>query len=76
MDKAERIILIMDALEMIEEAQQMIDDAVHDTEFRNHYEAYGRYGFDQLLGNGNRFDSSIESLIRDFEEKYAKGDGQ
>ncbi len=76
MDKAERIILIMDALEMIEEAQQMIDDAVHGTEFRHHYEAYGRYGFDQLLGNGNPYDASIETLIRQFEEKYGQGDGQ
>ncbi len=76
MDKAERVILIMDAMQMIEEAQQMVDDAVHDTEFKRHYEAYGRYGFDQLLGNGNPYDASLDTLIREFEEKYGKGDGR
>ena len=42
--------------------------AVQDMNIRHNYEAYGRYGFDQLLGSGNPYDSSLFSLIDKTEE--------
>ena len=63
MDRQEFIDEIERAIEMIEEAKYMVDIAVKGMSIRHNYEAYGRYGFDQLLGNGNPYDSSLQSLI-------------
>ena len=63
MDRQEFIDEIERAIEMIEEAKYVVDMAVEDMSIRHNYEAYGRYGFDQLLGNGNPYDSSLQSLI-------------
>ena len=64
MTNKERIYKIYEALELIEQAQELVDEAVSDTNDENHYLAYGRYGFDQLLGNGNPYDSSLHSLTK------------
>ena len=53
---------------MVEEAKYIVDMAVEDMNIRHNYEAYGRYGFDQLLGNGNPYDSRLFSLIDKTEE--------
>ena len=63
MDRQEFIDEIERAIEMIEEAKYVVDMAVEGMSIRHNYEAYGRYGFDQLLGNGNPYDSSLQSLI-------------
>ena len=68
MDRQEYIDEINKAIEMVEEAKYMVDMAVQDMNIRYNYEAYGRYGFDQLLGNGNPYDSSLFSLIDKTEE--------
>lgn len=63
MTNEERKYKIYEALELIEEAKDLVDEAVSGTNDENHYLAYGRYGFDQLLGDGNPYDSSLHSLL-------------
>lgn len=50
------------AIELVEQAQELVDNAVEGTDMENNYRAYGRYGLDQLLGNGNSYDGSLMSL--------------
>jgi len=59
----DREALIEQAIQLVEEAQQLVDEAVSGTGIESNYEAYGKYGFSQLLGNGNPYDSSLQSLI-------------
>ena len=68
MDRQEFIDEINKAIEMVEEAKYIVDMAVQDMNIRHNYEAYGSYGFDQLLGIGNPYDSSLFSLIDKTEE--------
>ena len=63
MNEEEFINEIERAIEMIEEAQHIVDIAVDDMSIRHNYEAYGKYGFDQLLGTGNPYDNSLQTLI-------------
>ncbi len=65
MTTLERLEQLNEAMELIQQAQQMVDEAVNGTPHQNHYEAYGRYGFDQLLGNGNPYDSGLPNLIEE-----------
>ena len=54
---------IQEAIDLVEEACQLVDDALRsDSRHKSHYEAYGCYGFSQLLGNGNPYDSSLFDL--------------
>jgi len=69
MTNAERVQMIQEAQELIEQAMQMVDDAVNGTAIEANYEAYGKYGFNQLLGNGNPYDSSLNTLIEEFENE-------
>tara|TARA_R100001244_G_scaffold94715_2_gene71111 strand:+ start:171 stop:452 length:282 start_codon:yes stop_codon:yes gene_type:complete len=57
------------AQELIYKAQELIDDAVKGTEQETHYQAYGRYGIDQLLCNGNPNDNGIQDLIRELQNE-------
>ena len=63
MDRQEFIDEIERAISLVEEASYAVDMAVEGMRVQANYEAYGRYGFDQLLGNGNPYDSSLQSLI-------------
>ena len=66
MDRQEFIDEIERAISLVEEASYAVDMAVDSLgghSVKANYEAYGRYGFDQLLGNGNPYDSSLQSLI-------------
>ena len=63
MDRQEFIDEIERAISLVEEASYAVDMAVEGMRIQPNYEAYGRYGFDQLLGNGNPYDSSLQSLI-------------
>jgi len=63
MDRQEFIDEIERAISLVEEASYAVDMAVEGMRIQANYEAYGRYGFDQLLGNGNPYDSSLQSLI-------------
>ncbi len=65
MKKEEKIEAIQNAIGLIEEAEQLVDDAVSDMNVQSHYESYGKYGFNQLLGNGNPYDSSLFTLLEE-----------
>ena len=54
--------------EKIYDAQCIIDEATEGMSAQTHYEAYGRYGLDQLQGNGNPYDSSIQTLIDELKQ--------
>ena len=63
MDRQEFINEIERAISLVEEASYAVDMAVQGMRIQANYEAYGGYGFSQLLGNGNPYDSSLQSLI-------------
>ena len=62
-DIKERIAEIEKALRLVEEARDIVDNAVDGTDLKEHFQAYGRYGFDELLGVGNRYYPDLQSLI-------------
>lgn len=71
--------VIDDVIRDVEIASDTIDQALPEN-LKPNYEAYGRYGFDQLLGNGNPYDDSLFTLkdrvqeeADDFPDDYAKG---
>lgn len=63
MSNEERRELVEQALELVAEAQSLVDAAVDGTSEQARYEAYGRFGFDTLLGNGNPYDDSLNTLL-------------
>ena len=75
MTKQERIDLINNALDLIEQAQGMVDEAVDGTRIESNYTSYARYGFDTLLGNGNRYDASLYTLLDEIEEEDDEQNG-
>jgi len=56
-----------EAIAMVEEAKAKVDLAAMAAGCYSHYTAYGRYGFDTLLGNGNRYDASLFDMMNDLE---------
>jgi len=62
MKRQERIKMIDEAIHKIQIAQSMVYDAIADTGLTAHFEAYGCYGINTALGNGNPYDSSLETL--------------
>ena len=69
MDREEFTDEIERAIEMVKEANEIVDNAVEGKSIQANYEAYGGYGFSQLLGNGNPYDSSLYSLIDKYKEE-------
>jgi len=59
---------LRDAIQMVEEAQCLVDQLLRGTRHWDHYRAYGKYGFDTLLGNGNPYDNSLLSILENIEE--------
>ena len=57
------------AINMVDQAKSIVDQAVYGTDMEAHFDAYGGYGFDQLLGNGNPYDRSLRDLIDAYDEK-------
>lgn len=51
------------AEDLLIEALQLCQEVAEENNMTSHFNAYGKYGFDQLLGNGNKFDSSIFDLL-------------
>ena len=70
MDREEFINEIERAIEMVDQARHIVDMAIDGMSIQANYEAYGKYGFDQLLGDGNRYDRSLQDLIDGYEEEY------
>lgn len=71
MKNSERQELIEQAQELIIEAAQLLDQAVKGTSNEANFNAYGKYGINQLLGNGNPYDNSLDTLLEAFEEEEA-----
>lgn len=65
----EKIRQIEEAMELVIQAQEMVDDVVDYLDIEPNYRAYGRYGFDRLLGNGNPYDDSLDTIIRSIENE-------
>ena len=64
----EKIDAIRQAVHLVEEACQLVDSTMDDQAYdEGQYEAYGKYGFNQLLGNGNPYDGSLFTLIEKLE---------
>lgn len=63
MDKEEKTQMIEEAIELIIQAQHLVDSAISEETIETHYKAYGRYGFDRLLSNGNPYDEGLHSLL-------------
>ena len=60
------------AIEMVDQARHIVDTVVDSTDghfLKANYEAYGKYGFDQLLGTGNPYDNSLQYLIDKFDSR-------
>ena len=69
MDRQEFIDEIERAIEMVDQARHIVDMAVDSMSIRANYEAYGKYGFDQLLGDGNPYDNSLQTLIDKYRDE-------
>tara|TARA_Y100001973_G_C5129786_1_gene297100 strand:- start:218 stop:403 length:186 start_codon:yes stop_codon:yes gene_type:complete len=54
---------IQEAKDLILEALQLAKEVANDTGNSAHFNAYGKYGFDQLLGNGNPHDANLNNLL-------------
>ena len=67
-NKSHQIEDIMYQLEMLKEE---LDSLVEGTENEAHYKAYGIYGFDRLLGNGNPYDESLQTIIDSLSKEVA-----
>lgn len=62
---------LKDAIDHIEQANQLIQEVFEfkpAQHFKYEFEAYGRYGLDQLLGNGNPNDRSLFDLLNELKE--------
>ena len=69
MDRQEFTEEIERAIEMVDQARHIVDMVVDSMSIRANYEAYGKYGFDQLLGTGNPYDNSLQTLIDKYIEE-------
>ena len=65
MTEEERTELIEQAMELVREARDLVVSAVEGTSIKANFDAYGQYGFMQLLGEGNPYDSSLNSLLNE-----------
>ena len=68
----EKIDILHEAIELVQEARQLVDSVMDDSPNKSHYESYGKYGFSQLLGDGNPYDSSIYTQIEELEREEVK----
>ncbi len=68
MNKLKRVDLIREAQALVAEAQELVEGALEGMDEEAHFIAYGRYGFDQLLNNGNPYDQGLEDLERAIEQ--------
>ena len=65
-----------EAIRLVEQAQGLVDEVVSNMppHIRARYEAYGRYGFNQLLGNGNPYDDGLHTIIEELDDIHEDGD--
>jgi hypothetical protein len=55
-----------EAIELVIQAQELVDEVMAEINGQpeSHYESYGKYGFNQLLNNGNQYDEGLEDIIK------------
>jgi hypothetical protein len=68
MDKSELLEELYQAIELVEEAKSRVDEVAKALGEYSRYKAYGCYGFDTLLGNGNPYDASLFDLVKKAED--------
>lgn len=66
MSNQEKIEMLEQAIDLVCEAQNLVDEVMDGD---SHYESYGKYGFLQLLGNGNEYDTSLFDVVDFLEEE-------
>lgn len=64
----EKLEKLEQAQDLIMEAKDLIEEALLPSQ-KAHFEAYGKYGIDQLLGNGNPYDQGIQNLMEELYEE-------
>ena len=69
MDIEEKLEQLEQAIDLIQEANEIVDEVMEDSSNGAHYKAYGKYGFNQLLGLGNPYDGSLQKIINNLEEE-------
>jgi hypothetical protein len=68
-EKTREIIEVLsDAMERISDIRDEVTDILWGTDIVSNYNAYGKYGFDTLLGEGNPYDDGIPSMIEHFKK--------
>lgn len=63
MNRIEQILAIQEAQELVEQAQDLVTEALKGTDYETTFKSYGKFGFDDLLGNGNSNNDSLQTLI-------------
>lgn len=61
------------AIELIIEAQEIVDcimeKELKDFRISREYDVYGKFGFNQLLGDGNPYDTGLNEIIEKIEKE-------
>ena len=68
MNNKQRTKNIEEAVALVRQAKELVDEALVGTDARHHYHAYGCYGFSRLLNEGNPYDEGLVNLIAEMEE--------
>tara|TARA_R110000744_G_scaffold145383_1_gene257982 strand:+ start:783 stop:983 length:201 start_codon:yes stop_codon:yes gene_type:complete len=63
MNQHNRFEKLQEAIELIDEARELVKEALQGTSDYENCKAYGFYGLDQALGNGNKYDTSIYEIM-------------
>jgi len=69
-EQKDKIEKIEEAKSLIMEAKEIVDEVVEGTPIELNYKAYGSYGFDRLLGTGNPYDDSLNTIEQAIENDY------
>ena len=60
---------LQEVMDIIDDAQYQVEKIMRKAEISSsHFDSYGKYGFSQLLGNGNPYDSSLHTIMNELEE--------
>ena len=59
---------LQNAIDQVSDAQNQVEEIMEQAGINTaNFYAYGKYGFDQLQGNGNQYDSSLYSIMNKLE---------
>lgn len=60
---------LQNAIDLVAEAQDHVEEVMEQAGISTaHFKAYGKYGFNELLGNGNPYDSSLWTIMDELEK--------